>query len=125
MKRIKFLPTVYMTLAILASVLFLTQIQSQKNLSIRKGLQDATNIAAKDAPLEASPQENINYGAVPGEYIVTLSSGKKIDDIVNISNLNFSQVKKIAENSYLLTDTNIPTSADVKRIDDSFYQLFE
>ena len=62
MKRIRFLPTVYLTFALLASVLLLSQIQSQKNLSTQKGLQDVTKVSAKDAPPEPE--------YAPGEIIV-------------------------------------------------------
>ena len=66
MQKIKFLPTVYLIIALLASVLFFTQIQSQKNLSARKALQDVTKVSAKDTPPEPK--------YVPGEIIVKLKS---------------------------------------------------
>lgn len=66
MRKIKFLPAIYLTIALLASVLFLSQIQSQKTSRSPQGLQDATNVSAKDTTSEPE--------YVPGEIIVKLKS---------------------------------------------------
>lgn len=54
MRKIKFLPTVYITIALLASILVFSQIRNQHNLNARKGPQDAANIGARNKSLGES-----------------------------------------------------------------------
>jgi subtilisin family serine protease len=109
MKRIKFLPTVYITIALLASVLFLVQIQSQENLSARKELQDTTKVAANGAPPEPK--------YVPGEIIVKFKH-----PIKGIKNKSNKDITSEFDNKGLfysdIEETSIP--ADVQAINTKY-----
>ena len=102
MHKIKFLPTVYITIALLASVLFLSQIQSQKNNSARKELQDATYISAKDAPPEPK--------YAPGEIIIKLKSNVHALVLNNDAVKAGKELSKSAVTYAYLEPSSIPNS---------------
>ncbi len=80
MKSIRFLPAIYVTIALLASVLFLSQIQNQKNLDTRKGLQNLTKVGAKNTNL--TPWQEVSRKESPTtELLETIPVGiqEKVD----------------------------------------------